>query len=288
MVTATVLLLTSSTVLAQKQLSLLATLSDPAGRQITSVDSAAVTVYEDGKPLKVSSVETVERVPKLQVLIDNGIGFPSTNLSDLRTAVKGLLTALPGNVEVTMVTTAPSPRFLEKGTTDRVKLLAAADRITPDDHAGKFIDSLYEAAQRANRDPLETAVPTILTIGTTVGDAHALESDMNKALEWIRRKEIPVHVVLLSNVATNTGGVQIDLGQAASRIAGGRMEVINTAIRLISLMPEVGRSLAASLGGGRWIRVTAERSGERPLGGIGMSVKGLTVDELARDNARTK
>ena len=60
---------------------------------------------------------------------DNGVGIPPESISDLRTGVRGLIEAIPDGVEVTLVTTAPQPRFLERATTDRQKLLAAQDDI---------------------------------------------------------------------------------------------------------------------------------------------------------------
>jgi hypothetical protein len=275
-------------VLAQNQVALLATVSDRSGQPVPAIDPAAVTVYENGQPIPVLRVEPVERTPKLEVLIDNGAGFPSTNLSDLRNAVKALLNALPDGLEVALLTTAPQPHFLEKGTTSRTRLVSAADRLTFDSHAGKFVDSLYEAAERADKDPLETAVHSLIIIGTTVGDANVLESDIRKTLERIQKKEMLVHVVLFQVLDTNTGGVQLDLGRAAANVAGGRMEVINSATRLFTLLPEIGRSISATTGSGRWIRVIAQRQSSEPMGGMGMSVKGLEVVDLALDRARTK
>jgi hypothetical protein len=274
--------------LAQKQVSMLATVTDQAGKEVTTIDPGLVTVREDGNPLAVSTVEPVERVPKLQILVDNGAGFPSTNLSDMRNAIKALLNSLPPGLEVTLVTTAPQPRVLEKATTSRARLLAAADRLTQDSHAGKFVDSIYEAADRAGKDPLETAVYTIITIGSTVGDSSARESDVNKALTLIYRKKIPVYAVLFSNVSANTGQVQQEMAQAAIRANGGRLEVLNSATRLMTLLPEIGASLAGNLGGRPWIRITAQRSSAGPMGHIGVSARGYTVIDLMLDETRTK
>ena len=205
-----------------------------------------------------------------------------------RKLARSLINALPDGLDVALLTTAPQPHFLEKGTTSRTRLLSAADRLTFDSHAGKFVDSLYEAAERADKDPLETAVHSLIVIGTTVGDANVLESDIRKTLERIQKKEMLVDVVLFQVLDTNTGGVQLDLGRAAANIAGGRMEVINSATRLFTLLPEIGRSISATTGSGRWIRVIAERQSSEPMGGMGMSVKGLEVVDLALDRTRTR
>jgi hypothetical protein len=278
----------STWVFAQKQVVMLATVADPTGAPVTTVDASAVTVREDGQPLIVSKVEAIERVPKLQVLIDNGVGVPSTNLSDLRNAIKGLLNVLPAGLEVTLVTTAPQPHFLQKATTSHATLLAAVDRLTPDEHAGKFVDSLYEAAERADKDPLEAAVYTIITVGSVVGDSTVKESDVNKALLLLFKHKIPVFTVLFANISANTGNVQIDVAQAAARQVAGKLDVINTVNRLITLLPEIGKSLAGNLGGGHWFRITADRTSPMPMGHIGVSVHGLTVPDLMLDELRTR
>jgi hypothetical protein len=275
-------------VAAQKQLVMLARIADASGREADAIPAGDVTVYENLSSIPVARVEAIERVPKLQVLIDNGAGVPSTNLSDLRNAVRRLIETLPPGLDVTLVTTSPAPRFLEKSTTSRTRLLAAADRLVIDEFYGKFTDSLYEAAERADKDPNENAAHTILTIGTTIGDANVLEADMQRTLERIGRRRIPVYVVLLTNPRTNTGGVQQDLGEAAARMAGGAIETINTMNRLITLLPEVGRSLAGSMVGGKLFRITAQRPSLAPMGKISVSVKGMTVVDLALDTARTR
>src|SRR5688572_17192395 len=106
---AAVILGLSLTAQAQKQISLLATITDPAGAPIDTIDPAAVRVTENGTNATVVKVEPLVRTPKVQILIDNGSGIPAEALGDLRKGVTGLLEALPPNIEVTLVTTAPQP-----------------------------------------------------------------------------------------------------------------------------------------------------------------------------------
>src|SRR5918996_5902595 len=138
------LLLASSSVLAQRQLRLLVTVSDPGGAAVQTVDPKEIRITEDGADATVTKVEPVERVPKVQLLIDNGLGFPNQSIADLRKGVAMLLEALPPDIEVTLVTTAPQPRFLERATKDRQRLLDAVSRLAPDSGAGRFVESLAE------------------------------------------------------------------------------------------------------------------------------------------------
>src|SRR6266542_3894575 len=73
-VTAIALCLMATGLLAQKQIVLVATITDPAGAEITSVDPADVEFTENGVAGTVIKVESVAAVvPKVQILIDNGV-----------------------------------------------------------------------------------------------------------------------------------------------------------------------------------------------------------------------
>src|SRR5262249_51943513 len=152
----------------------------------------------DGTVLKVEPM--AQLVPKVQLLVDNGIGMPATSLGDLRTALKGLLTALPTNVEVTFVTTAPQPRMLEKATTDRVKLLSAVDRLTPDSGGVKFVDSLYEATDRMVKDKQEGASYTFIAVATSSGDCNYKEADVKSIQQRIQQRRSNVQAVVLNGM----------------------------------------------------------------------------------------
>lgn len=269
-------------VLAQKQLSLIATITDPNGAEVTTLAPQDVRVQEDGVAATVLKVEPVERVPKLQVLIDNGSGMPSESLGDLRTGLRGLLDAVPEGVEITIVTTAPQPRFLLRATSDKKAALDSLNRLAPDSGAGRFVESLAEATQRIERDKQQDASYTIVTVGTSAGDANVRERDVNQTLERLQKFRPMVHVVMLTQVGrTATGGViQAELGQVAAQSTGGRYENINVPNRLASLLPEIGGELGTTLGkGARQFRFTVERPGgaSGDLGSVSVGVAGKVV-----------
>jgi hypothetical protein len=69
---------------AQKQLSLLATVTDPGGSETVTLQPTDVHVAENGEAATVVKIEPVQRMPKLQVLIDNGTGIPSESIGARR------------------------------------------------------------------------------------------------------------------------------------------------------------------------------------------------------------
>ena len=282
LLTAVVFCFTASGLLAQRQLSLLATITDPSGAEVTTIDPKDVRVTENGQAANVLKVEPVDRVPKVQVLIDNGIGMPPESIGDLRKGVRGLLEALPPDIEVTVVTTAPQPRFLTRPTTDRNTVLDTVNKLAPDTGAGRFVESLFEAMQRIERDKQQDAAYTIVTIGTSSGDGNVRDRDIQQIQERLEKYRPVIHVALLSQVARSASGgvVQAEVGQAVAKQTGGRYENIAVPNRLATLLPEIGGQLAQTLGkGSRQFRFTVERPGgaSGDLGNMAMGVSGKAV-----------
>jgi len=278
--------LATTGLLAQKPLVLIGTVTDPTGAEVASVDTKDVVFTENGNAGTVVKVEPVAAlVPKVQLLVDNGVGMPAESLSDLRNAVKGLISALPTNIEVTFVTTAPQPRFLEKATTDRVKLLSAVDRLAPDTGAGHFVDAFYEATDRAVKDKQEGAAYTIIAVGTSSGDLTYKDSDIKTIQQRVQQKRIGIQVVLLNRMNSGSiGSIQTDLGKGLADMTGGRFEVINVPNRILTLLPEIGTNVGKSMGpGAKQFKLTLQRpSGATgALGQVGIGINGKILSNLA-------
>jgi hypothetical protein len=289
--TAIALCLATTGLSAQKQVILTATITDPSGADVTSVDPADVEFRENGTAGTVLKVEPMAAVvPKIQILIDNGLGMPSASLGDLRTALKNLINALPSGVETTLVTTAPQPRMLEKPTGDRIKLLSAVDRLTPDSGTGKFVDSLFEATDRAVKDKQEGAGYTIIAIGSSAGDLNFRESDVKQTAQRVQQKRINVHVVIVSSLNNASGGgIQVDLGKGLADMTGGRFETIAVPNRLVTLLPEIGTQAAKAMGpGAKQFRITAQRpaAASGNLGPVNLGVWGKLLSNVGFDAAK--
>lgn len=249
---------------AQGQIELYATIVDGTGATASSVSPADVQVTANGVDAKVVNVEAVEWTTKVQILLDNGGGVGSSNLQQLRTGLKGLLEALPPGLEVTIVTTAPQPRFLVRATTDRAALLAGVDKLAPDSGAGRFVESLNEALQRNERDKA-AFFGIMVMLGTTMGDNRVPDRDINQIFERAQKKPTTVHVVMLSSGTQSASGgvVQQEVGQRVAQLTNGRYESINAPSRIQTLLPEIGAQIAKSnQGASKQFRITAERAGK--------------------------
>ena len=167
---------------AQEQFQVFATIVDGTGAAPAVLQPADVSVTENGVEATVLKIETVSFPVKLQLLVDNGIGLGSENIGHLRNGVRGLLDAIPADVEVTVVATAPQPRFLVRATTDRDAITKGLALLSPDGSAGRFVESLNEATQRIDRDKGDYA-PVIVAFATTAGDRNVRDSDVGTDLE---------------------------------------------------------------------------------------------------------
>jgi hypothetical protein len=278
---------TVTSVRAQQQVTLLANLLDPTTNAAPeTIDVADVRVTEDGATGKTIRVEVINRVVKLQLMVDNGAGIGPENIGELRKGVRGLLEALPPGIETTVVTTAPQPRFLVRATTSREELLRGVDRLSPDTGTGRFVEGLGEAAQRAQKEK-EGTFTVFIAAGTSSGDGNVQERDVKDVFQRLQGRPAIVHVLLFSggSARSATGGaIQTDVGLAVTKMTGGRYENINSISRYITLMPELGAEVAKQLAGQtRQFRIIAQRpdgkSGD--FGRLGLGVAGKTVQSVS-------
>jgi hypothetical protein len=272
---------------AQQQFQLYASVADASGKALTELQPTDLRVMENGVEAKVVKAEPVNWPVKVQLLLDNGVGLGGGNLQILKDGVTGLINALPDNLEVTIVTTAPQPRFLVRPTTDKAAMIEGLSRLAPDSGAGRFVESLNEATQRIERDKTDQ-FPVIIMSATSSGDANVLERDVKRIFERIQKKPTIVHVVLLNSTNSSSGGAnQTQVGMAVTQATGGRFENIAAATRLATLLPEVGKQVSESVKKqSNQFRLTIERpSGQSgDLGKVtagartGLILQGLSMD----------
>ena len=244
---------------AQQQITVIATMVDPATNEASaSLNPDEVRLTEDGVQLKVLKAQAVDRVVKAQLLIDNGVGM-GNNLSQLRSALRGLVEKLPPDVETSIYTTAPQGRQLQRPTKNREELLKAVDRLTPDSSPGRFTESLTEAGERAAKD--KDAFTVIIMAGTTSGDAGLPEGAMKRLMSAIANRPLVVHVLLYAGERAAYGGdAQVQVGELVTKNTGGRYEFINSMNRYVTLLPEFSDALVKQMTGSkRQFRITAQR-----------------------------
>ena len=285
---AVILCATAGDVRAQQQFQLYASVADASGKPVASLEPTDLRVMEGGVEAKVVKVEPVNWPVKVQLLLDNGIGLGAGNIQILKDGVKGLIDALPDNLEVTIVTTAPQPRFLVRPTMDKAMMIEGLSRLAPDSGAGRFVESINEATQRIEKDKTDH-FPVIIMSGTSSGDANVLDRDVKRIFERIEKKPTTVHVVLLNSTSGSASGGanQTQVGMAVTQATRGRYESIAAPTRLATLLPEIGKQVAASVQKmSHQFRLTVERpaGAKGDVGQVGAGARsGLVVQGLSMD-----
>jgi hypothetical protein len=263
-----------------KQIQVFASILDGSGAPAKTVEAGDLKLTENGADAKVTKVEAVNWPVKLQILLDNGAGLGSSNVQHLKNGVKALVDAMPDNLEVTMVSTAPQPRFLAKPTTDRALVQKGLDLLAPDTGAGRFVESLAEATQRIEKDKTDY-FPVIISVGTTSGDTQVRESDVERMMKRLEARPTTVHVILFNaGTGSSGGGNQTQIGISVTKYTGGKFENINSPTRIAPLLTEWGKEVATMVQRqSNQFRVTADRpagaSGD--IGKISMGAKSPLV-----------
>ena len=272
---------------AQQQFTVFASVVDVTGAPAADLQPGDLHVTENGAQANVVKVEPINWPTKLQILVDNGVGLGAANLVSLSNGIRGLIDALPPGVEVTLVATAPQPRFLVRGTADRESITKGLGLLAPDPGTGRFVDSLNEATARIERDKGDF-FPTIIAMATNSGDNTVLDRDVERIMQRLEKRPTTVHVVLYSGTGTLTGGAnQTQVGLAVTQYTNGRYESINSTTRIASLLPELGAQVARSHElQSHQFRVTVQRpaGASGPVARISMGAgANLNVDRLSFD-----
>ena len=254
-----------------RQIQIYAGVLDGRGAPAASLDVGDVHVLEDGVDATVTRVERLAWPLKVQLLLDNGVGLGGGNIQPLKAGVQALLTALPRDLEVTIVGTAPQPRFLTRPTSDRAAMQEGVELLASDRGAGRFVESLLEATQRIERDARDF-FPIIISVATLSGDRDMKEGDVERIMTRLAARPTTVHVVLFTGGpqavsqaghvqgAAYAGTNQARVGMKVAEYTGGTYESINTATRLASLLPEIGGKVAAAVERHRQqFRITVDR-----------------------------
>src|SRR5688572_13965945 len=143
---------------------------DSSGQPVANLTREDILFSENGVKNEVVKIEPLRIPIRLTIAIDNG-PLSRDALSHYRAGLEGLVKALPADVEVTLITTAPQPLPVVRPTTDRVQILKGINGFAPQDEAPRFTDSLVEFSElyqnEFNKTKRFDSIPILVTISTT-------------------------------------------------------------------------------------------------------------------------
>jgi hypothetical protein len=243
--------------------------ADDKGDPIRDLKPAEFGMMEDNHPGRIVSLERFSMPVKVTVLVDNGLANDNrvgdNMLVNLRNGLSKFFEALPSDIEVSLIATAPNPRWIVRPTTDRVLVQKGLGLVTPEAWPGRFADSLVEYAARlevefAGHSPERPLPyqPVLVSIGSTTADGSDVRRDpLVKAVETFRKHRVSTSFLMFTPGGAsdlNDGG-NVLIAKAAQEVTGGRYEALASAAStsLNRLMPDVGASIAS-----RHIRQTSQ------------------------------
>ena len=246
--------------------------TDAAGTPVTDLRPDDVVMSEDGVRQQVVKVEPLAVPMKLTIGVDNGLDSADA-LPYYQTGLTGLVEALPPDVEITLIATAPQPRMIAKPTTDRTQILRGINTVGPERAKPRFSDTLVEYSERLQREAKDRKaspyLPVLVMVSTNAADAGSYPpKDIEKAVMFLATRHAKVNAVVTSTrpgdvkgVAALDASLQAVVARPAAKLTNGRFEALALANRLATLLPEWGRDLAAlHARQTTQFRVTVERS----------------------------
>jgi hypothetical protein len=241
------------------------------GMPVTDLRPDDVIMSENGVKQTIARVEPVSVPIKLTIAVDNGLESADA-IAHYRIGLKGLVEALPPDVEVTLITTSPQPRTVVKPTTDRVQILRGINLFAPESARPRWSDAVVEFSQRLQKEAKDKKatpyLPVLVMVSTIALESRSYEpDDIQKAVKYLMTRKAKVNAVLASTRAGTVNLDDTDVTQQANvalpttKATGGRFETLAVANKLDTLLPEWGRDLATlDARQSAQFRVTVERS----------------------------
>ena len=146
---------------------------------------------------------------KVTILLDTG-AKTTNSLQHVRKGLTEFFEGIPKEVPVSLVTTAPSPRFLLRDEKDPIKIKKAITLVVPEAEDGgaygRFADSLVEYAHRLDdefRDvgpeQLPPYLPILIVISTTTQDGSSVRKEDNiQMILSLRKHHVWTNFVMIT------------------------------------------------------------------------------------------
>jgi hypothetical protein len=211
-------------VYAQAQSEIYLLVLDKQGLPVLDVSASDITIKEDAGSGTVASVRRFGWPLKLTVLVDNGPGTAEA-LVHLRNGLNRLFEGIPRNIPVTLIATAPNPRWLIRESKDLIQIKNAVGRLTPDEGLARFSDALGEFARRLDEEfrRVEEGLPPYLPVLVSIATMHADGSEVlrernERMLMSLRKHRVWTNMVMVTpgrdlNEPGDVSNVGVDEGQ---------------------------------------------------------------------------
>ena len=251
-------------VYAQDQFAVYLLVIDKAGLPVLDIKPGDISIQEAAGPGTVVGVSRFGWPLKLTVLVDNGPGTADA-LVHLRNGLHRLFEGIPRDIPVSLIATAPNPRWLIRESKDLVQLRNAVGLLTPDDQLARFSDALGEFARRLDQEfrqveeGLPPYLPVLVSIATTHADGSEVRRERNeRMLLSLRKHRVWSNMIMVTpgrglNVPGEVSNLAADEGQNAEiahlvgEVTGGSYVPVSsgaTTALASSILPAVAQQIS--------------------------------------------
>ena len=209
---------------AQDQSAIYLFAMDKANVPLLEIKPSDIRIQEEAGRATVAGVSRHGWPLRLTVQVDNGPGT-AESLVHLRNGLLKLFEGIPRGIPVSLITTAPQPRFLLRDEKDLVKMKNAIGLLTPDETLGRFSDAIGEYAERLDKEfakveeGLPPYLPVLIAIGTTNADGSDVRKErLEKMLLSLQKYRVWAHLIMVTpgrrlNDPDDVTNLDIDDGQ---------------------------------------------------------------------------
>jgi hypothetical protein len=226
------------------------------GEPVADLKPDDVIMSEKAGKATVTKLEPFALPVRVTIAVDNGQDS-ALALPNYRNGLKGFVEAFPADTEMTLITTSPQPRMVVRESKDRAVILRGVNGFAPESERPRFTDAIVEYSQRLEReikDPkVKLYVPILLMVSTAANETVSYQpGEVQKAVQFLAARRAMIYVTVnstRSGDATATADLntnrQAIIAIPATKAVNGRYEAIAIFNRLDTLLPEMGRELAA-------------------------------------------
>ena len=274
--------------------------TNSTGQPVADLKPEDVIMTEKAGKATVTKLEPFALPVKVTIAVDNGSdvdgrgnAVPTSALAigNYRAGLKGFVEAFPADTEMTLITTSPQPRMVVKESRDRAVILRAVNGFAPEMERPRFTDAIVEYSRRLEaeiKDPkFKLYVPILLMVSTAANETVSYQpTEVEKAVNFLVQRRVMLYVTVNSTRSGDASAAadlntnrQSIIAIPATKAVNGRYEGLAIFNRLDTLLPEMGRELAAYARrlGTQYV-VTVKRAGTGPIEGLGFELarEGLT------------
>jgi hypothetical protein len=214
--------------------------ADGSGTPVVDLRAEDFQVVENGEERKILRAARAAAPMRIALVVDSSNAMVSL-LNNLRAGLRTFLDELPGEHEISFITTGGQIRIRQAPTADRQKLKTAVGLLASDGGANSLIETMMETERRfLNSAPGQWP---ILVIVTTATAATAGEPNLNRVERFISNfieRGGTAHAIVLHPRA---GGITTEFVMNVVEHTGGYYESMTIA----NVLPEKMKNLAAHI-----------------------------------------